>query len=199
MAHKRANLIPMTPLTPIRLSVLVCLCRLTMAQAQQEPVRPASKLIEAIEFRGLNHVTQEMMKAATLSKTGDVYDQAALRRDFTALWKTGRFTDIQVVTDPGAHSGVIVRFVVTERQDRPQAALASDVIEGVEFRGISDVTQDAMKAAILSKTGDVYDEAALRRDVTALWKTNRFDDVQVKTETGTRGGIIVRFVVTEWP
>jgi outer membrane protein insertion porin family len=52
---------------------------------------------------------------------------------------------------------------------------------------------------LLSKAGDVYDEATVRRDFTTLWNTGRFDDIQLKTETGERGGVIVRFVVTEWP
>jgi hypothetical protein len=47
---------------------------------------------------------------------GDIYDQEALRRDFTALWKTGRFSDVEMETDPASHGGLIVRFIVTERR-----------------------------------------------------------------------------------
>lgn len=177
---------------PMRLSMLVCLCGLTAAQAQNAASPPGSKVIEGIEFRGL-HVSLDTVKATIVSKVGDVYNQAALRRDFTALWKSNRFDNIQLKTEAGAHSGVIVRFEVIERQEQ----LASNVIEGIEFHGLGGVTQDAAKATIVSKVGDVYNQEALHRDVTALWKTNRFDDVQVKTETGPRGGMIVRFVVIE--
>jgi outer membrane protein assembly factor BamA len=166
------------------------------AQAQYAANPPASKVIEEIEFRGL-HVPVDTMRATIVSKVGDVYNEEALRRDFMALWKTGRFTDIQLKTEPGAHGGLVVRFEVTEYQQQPLPALASNVIEGIEFRGLSGVTQDAIKTTILSKVGDIYDEAALRRDVTALRKTERFDDVQVKTETGPRGGTVMRFVVIE--
>ncbi len=76
---------------------------------------PISKVIEAIEFRGAQNVPPETLKAAVGSKVGDVFDEASLRRDFTALWKTGRFEDIQVKTDPGAHGGVVVVFVMTQR------------------------------------------------------------------------------------
>jgi hypothetical protein len=76
---------------------------------------------------------------------------------------------------------------------------ASPVIEAIEFRGISRVSPDTLKATVLSKVGDTYDEEALRRDFAALWKTNRFSDIQLKTERGARGGVIVRFVVTERP
>jgi hypothetical protein len=75
----------------------------------------------------------------------------------------------------------------------------SNVIEGIEFTGMRSVSQDTLRATIISKAGDVYDEDALRRDFTALWNTGRFEDVQVKTETGPRGGVMVRFIVTERP
>ncbi len=44
-----------------------------------------------------------------------------------------------------------------------------------------------------------YNEDRLRRDFTTLWNTNRFDDIKLETAKGERGGIIVRFVVTERP
>jgi len=80
-----------------------------------------------------------------------------------------------------------------------QPAEASKVIEEIEFRGMSRVSADTLRSTILSKAGDVYDEEALRRDFMALWKSNRFSDVQMKTDPGPRGGIIVRFVVIERP
>ena len=33
----------------------------------------------------------------------------------------------------------------------------------------------------------------------ALWNTNRFDDIRLESETGERGGVILRFVVVERP
>jgi hypothetical protein len=80
-----------------------------------EPASPGSKVIEAIEFRGASHVSPETLRATVISKPGDVYDEEALRRDFSALWKTNRFSDVQLKTEPGARGGVIVRFVLTER------------------------------------------------------------------------------------
>ena len=73
------------------------------------------------------------------------------------------------------------------------------MIEGIEFRGARRVPQDTLRAMIFSKVGDVYNEDTLRRDFMALWNTNRFDDIRLETEKGERGGMIVRFVVTERP
>jgi outer membrane protein insertion porin family len=80
-----------------------------------------------------------------------------------------------------------------------QPALASNVVEGIEFRGARRVPQDTLRALIFSKVGDLYNEETLRRDFMALWNTNRFDDIRLETEKGDRGGTIVRFVVTERP
>ena len=81
----------------------------------------------------------------------------------------------------------------------PRAArLAPNVIEAIEIRGARRIPADILKTMTLGKVGDVFDEAALRRDFNTLWNTGRFDDIEVKQETGERG-VIVRFVVTERP
>jgi outer membrane protein assembly factor BamA len=160
------------------------------AQAQTQPT---SKVIEAIEFRGLHRLPTWTMRTKMESQVGDVYSEDALRRDLKTLWETCYFTDIQVKSEPGAQGGAIIRFEMTERQRQP----AANSIEGIELGGLSGVTQDAMKTTISSKVGDICDELALRRDLNALWNTNRFDDVWVKTEAGPYGGTILRFVVIE--
>ena len=187
----------MTLLTPMRLSVLVCLFGLVMARAQNSPTA-----IETIEFRGINRVPEDTLRATILSKAGDVYSEQAVRRDFMALWNTGRFDDIQVEKETGARGGVVVRFVVTERPEQPQQTLptvASNVIEGIEFRGARRIPQDTLRVIIGSRVGDLFDEDAVRRDFSTLWNTGRFDDIQIGKETGARGGVIVRFIVTERP
>ena len=83
-------------------------------------------------------------------------------------------------------------------KEAPTAALNPNgqVIESFEFRGAKRVPQDTLKALIISKPGDVYNEETLRRDFMILWNTGRFDDIRLETEPG-RNGLIVRFVVTE--
>jgi outer membrane protein insertion porin family len=73
---------------------------------------------------------------------------------------------------------------------------AGEIIEAIEFRGARRVPQDTLRALIYSKVGDVYNEDTLRRDLTALWNTGRFDDIRIEAEPG-RTGLIVRFALTE--
>ena len=90
-------------------------------------------------------------------------------------------------------------------QDTPKAPLNPPVnaaafgqrIEGIEFRGLRRVPQETMRAALHSKVGDILDQELLRQDFQALWNSKRFDDIQVKTETDARGGLVVVFIVKE--
>ncbi len=85
--------------------------------------------IEGFEFRGAKRVPQDTLKALIISKPGDLYNEETLRRDFMILWNTGRFDDIRLETEPG-RTGLIVRFVVTERR----------VIRSIEYPGAKSVT-----------------------------------------------------------
>jgi outer membrane protein insertion porin family len=83
----------------------------------------------------------------------------------------------------------------------PQAAaaptVAQNVIEEIQFRGQRRIPQDTLRALIYTRVGDVYDPDSIHRDFMALWNSGRFDDLRVETERGPKGGIILRFVVTE--
>ncbi len=71
-----------------------------------------------------------------------------------------------------------------------------DTIELIEFRGARRVPQDTLRAMIVTKKGDKYDEESLHRDFMALWNTARFDDIRMEREVG-KTGWIVRFTVVE--
>ena len=70
-------------------------------------------------------------------------------------------------------------------------------IESIEFRGLRRIPQDTMRATLHIKVGDILAEESLRQDFQALWNSKRFDDIQVKTETDDRGGLVVVFIVKE--
>jgi outer membrane protein insertion porin family len=97
--------------------------------APPQQVVAAGQVIEGIEFRGARRVPQDTLKAMLITKTGDIYNEDTLRRDFMALWNTARFDDIRLETEPG-RTGVIIRFVLTERR----------VIRSINYEGIHSVT-----------------------------------------------------------
>jgi outer membrane protein assembly factor BamA len=81
----------------------------------------------------------------------------------------------------------------------PPPTTGPGVIEGVDFRGSRQFPQDTLRRVILSRVGDAYNEDAVRRDVVIVRNANSFEDVRVSTEEGKKGGVILRFVVTERP
>ncbi len=98
------------------------------AAGATEPV--VGDVIKGIEFRGARRVPSETLKALIFTKAGDLYSEEALRRDFMALWNTGRFDDIVLETEPDPTGGLVLRFVVTERR----------VIRTINYEGLHTVT-----------------------------------------------------------
>src|SRR5208283_1363088 len=121
---------------------------------------PAGEPIEAIEFRGARRVPQDTLKALIGSKAGDIFSQDAMRRDFMALWNTGRFDDIQLETEPG-RIGLIVRFIVTERR----------VIRSINYEGIHSVT--------VSEILDRFKERKVGLSVESQYDPNRIQRATV--------------------
>jgi outer membrane protein insertion porin family len=83
---------------------------------EAKPAPTGENIIEAVEFRGQHKIPQDTLRALIYTKKGDVYDDAAIHRDFVALWNTGRFDDLRIEREKGPGGGIILRFVVTERR-----------------------------------------------------------------------------------
>src|SRR5580704_17601312 len=59
------------------------------SQAQQN-------LVSAIQIHGNRRIPAETIRARIFTRPGDVYDQAAIERDFNSLWNTGYFEDLRI-------------------------------------------------------------------------------------------------------
>src|ERR1700682_3699694 len=78
---------------------LFCLLTLLLLAA---PVVGQQDLIVDISVHGNRRIPAETVKARIFSKRGDVYDAAAIERDFNALWNTGYFEDIRFEREQNA-------------------------------------------------------------------------------------------------
>jgi outer membrane protein insertion porin family len=56
-------------------------------------------VISEINVSGNRRIPKETIKARVFTKPGDVYDTAALERDFNSLWNTGYFEDIKILRE----------------------------------------------------------------------------------------------------
>ena len=76
---------------------------------------------------------------------------------------------------------------------------AQQVVEGVDIQGNRRLRDEDLLYYIKTRPGDVYDPAALERDLKELLSLNFFDKTatRVLTEEGVRGGVNVIFEVRE--
>lgn len=110
----------------IRRPLLILLASLWLfsAASAQQP------LITGIEVHGNRRIPAETIKARIFSRVGDVYDEAALERDFNSLWNTGYFEDIRFEREQTA-TGWIVHIYVKERP----------TIREIDYVGLNSVSK----------------------------------------------------------
>ena len=78
---------------------------------------------------------------------------------------------------------------------------AQQIVETVDIQGNRRLRDEDLIYYIRTRPGDVYDPAALERDLKELLSLNFFDKTatRVLTTEGQRGGVNVIFEVREWP
>jgi outer membrane protein insertion porin family len=179
---------------------------------QQRPVQPqleapkpaeiakpvAGEAIEAIEFRGARRVPQDTLKALISSKAGDIFSDDAMRRDFMALWNTGRFDDIRLETEPG-RIGLIVRFVVTERR-----VIRSINYEGIHSVTVSEILDRFKERKVGLSVESQYDPNKIQRAATVLKeylaeRGRQYATVEPQIEQLPPSSLKVTFNVNEGP
>ncbi|MER3631733.1 MAG: hypothetical protein C4325_05835, partial [Blastocatellia bacterium] len=81
------------------------------------------------------------------------------------------------------------------------AVSQQQIVETVDIQGNRRLRDEDLLYYIKTRPGDVYDPAALERDLKELLSLNFFDKTatRVLTTEGVRGGVNVIFEVREWP
>ncbi len=74
------------------------------------------------------------------------------------------------------------------------AQQAGQLIQDIEVSGNRKTPKETVKSRIYTRAGDVYDEAALQRDLRSVWNTGYFDDVRIEREQTTKGWNITFYV-----
>jgi outer membrane protein insertion porin family len=120
------------------------------------PVFGQQDLIVGIVVHGNRRIPGDTVKARIFSKVGDVYDPAAIERDFNALWNTGYFEDIRFEREQSA-KGWIIHIYLKERP----------TIREINYLGLNAVS-----------TSDVLDRFKERK--VALSVESQYDPTKVK-------------------
>jgi len=71
-------------------------------------------IIVGIEVHGNRSVPRDVVLAHVFTHPGDIYDQAAIERDFNSLWNTGFFEDIRIERE-ATPKGWILHIYVKEK------------------------------------------------------------------------------------
>ncbi len=168
---------------------------------RQAPVAPppvGGKVIAGIEFRGARRTPQDTLKAQIYTKTGDIYNEETLRRDYMLLWNTGKFDDITLETEE-APEGLIVRFILTERR----------VIRSIHYTGNHSISEseilDRFKERKVGLTveqqydpGRVQHAASVIKDYEAE-RGHQYATVDPQVEQQPPSSLALTFIVNEGP
>jgi outer membrane protein insertion porin family len=121
-----------------------------MAYAQNNDV------ISEINVTGNRRIPAETVKSRIFSKPGDIYDAAALERDFNSLWNTGYFEDIKFLREQTPKGWRIIVQV----KEKP-------TIREISYVGLSSVSQS-----------DVLDR--FKQDKVGLTQESQYDPTRIK-------------------
>src|SRR5664279_428563 len=113
-------------------------------------------VIEQIVIQGNRRIPADTIRARMFTRPGDVYDQAALERDFNSLWNTGYFDDLRIERE-ASPKGWIIHVYVKEKP----------TIREIKYVGLSSVSQS-----------DVLDKFKERK--VGLTQESQYDPTKVK-------------------
>jgi outer membrane protein insertion porin family len=123
-------------------------------------------VISEIIVQGNRRIPQETVKARIFTHPGDIYDAAALERDFNALWNTGYFEDIKFSREEAPKGWRLIIQV----KEKP-------TIREINYVGLSSVS-----------TSDVLDR--FKEAKVGLAVENQYDPTKVKKAEVTIKGLL---------
>jgi outer membrane protein insertion porin family len=74
------------------------------------------------------------------------------------------------------------------------APQTGQIIEHIEITGNRRIPTETVRSRIYTREGDVYDEAALQRDLRSVWNSGYFEDVRMEREQSPKGWTIHIYV-----
>jgi outer membrane protein insertion porin family len=120
------------------------------------PAVTQQDLIVGITVHGQRRIPADTVKSRIFTRIGDVYDLAALERDFNSLWNTGYFEDIRFEREQTPKGWVLHIYV----KERP-------TIREINYTGLSSVS-----------TSDVLDRFKERK--VGLSVESQYDPTRIK-------------------
>ncbi|PYY10254.1 MAG: outer membrane protein assembly factor BamA [Acidobacteria bacterium] len=176
------------PILRLLLSLLLVAC----------PLWGQENVITEIVVHGNRRIPVDTIKARIFTKPGDIYDQAALERDFNSLWNTGYFQDIRIEREQTL-KGWRIHVYVSERP----------TIREINYSGLNSVsTSDVLDRFKERKVGlsveSQYDPTKVKKAEVTLKELlsehgRQFATVRTEVRTIPPAAVGITFVVREGP
>src|SRR5580658_9853368 len=162
------------------------------------PVVGQQDLIVGSVVHGNRRIPADTVKVRIFSKVGDVYDQAAIERDFNALWNTGYFEDIRFEREQ-SDKGWILHIYVKER---PTIREINYV--GLNAISTSDVLDRFKERKVPLSVENQYDPTKVKKAEVVLKELlsehgHQFATIRTEIRSIPPNAIGVTFVIKEGP
>ena len=163
--------------------------------------RPAwaqNDVISEISVTGNRRIPADTIRARIFTKPGDIYDAAALERDFNSLWNTGYFEDIKFLREQTPKGWRIIVQV----KEKP-------TIREILYTGLSSVSQsDVLDRFKQDKVGLVvesqYDPTRIKKAEVSMKSLlsehgRQFATIRTEVRQLPPAAVSITFVVKEGP
>ena len=157
-----------------------------------------SDVISEIDIQGNRRIPAETIRARIFTHAGDIYDPAALERDFNSLWNTGYFEDIRFTREQTPKGWRLIVQV----KEKP-------TIREINYVGLSSVsTSDVLDRFKQAKVGlsveSQYDPTKVKKAEVAIKGLlaehgRQFSTIKTEVRQIPPAAIGVTFVIKEGP
>jgi outer membrane protein insertion porin family len=162
-----------------------------VGSAQQE-------LVSDIQIHGNRRIPAETIRARIFTRAGDIYDPAALERDFNSLWNTGYFEDVRFEREQTTKGWIIHVYV----KERP-------TIREIDYAGLNSVSKsDVLDRFKDRKVGlspeSQYDPTKVKKAEVTIKELlsehgRQFATVRTEVRPIPPSAVSITFVVKEGP
>ena len=129
------------------------------------------KKINKVTVAGNERIETEAIKLNIKTKSGDLFDQAKLRQDLTAIYKMGYFKEVRIEAEE-TPQGEDVVFVVSEKP----------TINKVTIKGAKVIPKEDIQTAMTTRQYSILQRSVLKEDVEkirALYRDKGYYDAEV--------------------
>jgi outer membrane protein insertion porin family len=155
-------------------------------------------IITEINIHGNRRIPAESVRARIFSRPGDVYDAAALERDFNSLWNTGYFEDIRFEREQTPKGWRIEIYV----KERP--TIREILYDGLNAVSKSDVLDRFKERKVGLSPESQYDPTKVKRAEVTIKELlsehgRQFATVRTEVRPIPPAAVSITFVVKEGP